>query len=427
VTRGKGESSIYKDDRGYWVTAITLPSRDGKRRRKVIRRTTKAEVLAEMDRWRAELREYGDLNTNDMTVKQWFTYWLRNIAAKDVRPKTFERYEQISRLWVIPTIGTVRMSQLKASHVRSVTDAMVDAGGSPDTAVTAHRIMSVAFEWAVREQKIGRNPAKLMAAPRKGVPTLEVLDLQETLDLYAHVKQQGGPQFALWATTLLYGLRRGEVLGLQEDRVTDVLDVSWQLQRLKWQHGCDDTCGLTASNCPERHLDVPNDYEYQPVGGGLFLTRPKSKNGWRIIPLVEPLRSVLREHMEQYPAGSNGFLFTTRGKPLDPNNHSRQWRELLKQTGIEKNVRLHDLRHGAIDLLTLAGLPDDLIVQIAGHASRLQTNAYRRRHDVERMRLGLSAMTDLLAGHKSARPSGDVLAELEDVAEAHELEIEQSA
>lgn len=396
MTRGKGESSVYKDDRGYWVTAITLPSRDGKRRRKVIRRTSKTEVLAEMDRYRAELREYGDLNTNDMTVKQWFAYWLKNIAIKDVRPKTFERYEQISRIWVVPTIGTVRMSHLKAAHIRQVTEAMVDAGGSPDTAVTAHRIMSVAFEWAVREQKLNRNPAKLMAAPRKGVPKLEVLDLQETLDLYAHVREQGGPHFALWATTLLYGLRRGEVLGLQEDRVTDVLDISWQLQRLKWEHGCDGECDYThGASCPKRHLDVPNDYEYKPVGGGLFLTRPKSRNGWRIIPLVDPLATVLREHMAEYPAGQNGFLFTTRGKPLDPNNHSRNWRTMLEQTGIEKNVRLHDLRHGAIDLLTIAGLPDDLIVQIAGHASRLQTNDYRRKHDVERMRLGLQAMSVL--------------------------------
>jgi integrase len=399
MTRGKGESSVYKDDRGYWVTAITLPPRDGKRRRKVIRRKTKSEVLAAMDKYRAELREYGDLNTNDMTVKQWFAYWLKNIAVKDVRPKTFERYEQIARIWVVPTIGTIRLSHLKAAHIRSVTEAMVDSGGSPDTAVTAHRIMSVAFEWAVREQRLNRNPAKLMAAPRKGVPTLEVLNLQETLDLYARVKEQGGPQFALWATTLLYGLRRGEVLGLQEDRVTDSLDISWQLQRLKWEHGCDGECEYThGASCPERHLDVPNDYEYQAVGGGLFLTRPKSRNGWRIIPLVEPLASVLHEHMRDYPAGQNGFLFTTRGKPLDPNNHSRNWRTLLAETGIQKNVRLHDLRHGAIDLLTLAGLSDDLIVQIAGHASRLQTNDYRRKNDVERMRLGLSAVTTLFDG-----------------------------
>lgn len=399
MARGKGESSVYKDERGYWVTAITLPPRDGKRRRKVIRRKTKGEVLAAMDKYRAELREYGDLNTNDMTVKQWFAYWLKNIAVKDVRPKTFERYEQIARIWVTPTIGTVRLSHLKAAHIRSVTEAMVDAGGSPDTAVTAHRIMSVAFEWAVREQRLTRNPAKLMAAPRKGVPTLEVLNLQETLDLYAHVKEQAGPQFALWATTLLYGLRRGEVLGLQEDRVTDSLDISWQLQRLKWEHGCDGECEYAhGASCPGRHLDVPNDYEYQSVGGGLFLTRPKSRNGWRIIPLVEPLAGVLHEHMRDYPAGQNGLLFTTRGKPLDPNNHSRNWRTLLAETGIQKNVRLHDLRHGAIDLLTLAGLSDDLIVQIAGHASRLQTNDYRRKNDVERMRLGLSAMTTLFDG-----------------------------
>lgn len=394
--RGKGESAVYKDGRGYWTAAIELPPRDGKRRRKVVRKKSKPELLAELDRLRGEYRETGDLNTTDMTVAQWFTYWHRNIAVKTVRPKTAERYEQFVRIWVNPTIGTVRMSQLKPQHIRRVTDAMLDGGNAPSTTLTAHRTMSAALEWAVREQRINRNPAKLMAAPRKGVATLEVLDLQETIDLYQHVRDNGGPEFALWATSLLTGARRGEVLGLQVDRVTDQLDISWQLQRLKWEHGCEDTCGrIRGADCPERHLDLPNDYEYQQVSGGLFLTRPKSKNGWRIIPLVEPLAGVLKQHLEDYPPGDDGFLFTRNGKPIDPSEHSRNWRALLGTTGIEKNVRLHDLRHGAIDLLTIAKVPDDLIVQIAGHASRLQMNDYRRKHDVARTRLHMQAMTAL--------------------------------
>lgn len=402
--RGKGESSVYKDARGYWTAAIELPPRDGQRRRKVVRKKDKRALLSELDRLRSELRETGDLNTVDMTVAQWFTYWHRNIAAKEVRPKTAERYEQAMRVWVISTIGTVRMSQLKPAHIRRVTDAMVDAGQSPTTALTVHRIMSASLEWAVREQRIGRNPAKLMAAPRKAVSKLEVLDLQETIDLYQHVRDLRDPErpdqhtreFALWATTLLTGARRGEVLGLQADRVTDALEISWQLQRLKWEHGCDGEClRKRGADCPERHLNLPNDYEYQQVSGGLFLTRPKSKSGWRLIPLVEPLAGVIREHLETYPPEENGFLFTNNGKPIDPSEHSRNWRALLKTTGIQKNVRLHDLRHGAIDLLTLAGVPDDLIVQIAGHASRLQTNEYRRKNDVARMALGMKAMSVL--------------------------------
>lgn len=392
----KGMGALYKDSRGYWTGAVTLPSRDGKRRRKVIRGKDRTEVLNRLEDLKRELRDTGDIDTRDLTVKQWFTYWLDSIVATEVRPKTAERYRNITEHWVIPTIGGRKLRQLTASGVRSVTDAMVREGGSPTTALTAHRIMSVALEWALREGRIPRNPAKLMAAPRKAVSTLEALDLQDALDLYAHVRDAGGPGFALWATTLLTGARRGEVLGLEADRVTDTLDISWQLQRLTWRHGCAKPCGYKrGAECPARRLELPTDYEHRQVTGGLFLTRPKSRSGWRTPPLVEPLAGVLREHLAAYPPGPSGFVFTNGGKPIDPSDHSRAWRKLLAETGIEKNVRLHDLRHATVDLLTLAGVPDDVIMQIVGHASRLQTNDYRRRNDVARMRLGMTALGDL--------------------------------
>jgi hypothetical protein len=281
VTRGKGESSVYKDGRGYWTVAVELPPLDGKRRRRVIRNKDKGIVLAKLDETRAELRKRGDIPTVNMTVEQWFTYWYEQIAVREVRPKTAERYRQITYKWVIPTIGSARLAGLSATIIRRVSDAMLRAGQSPDSANLAHRIMSASLEWAVREGRLGVNPAKMMAAPRKGVPDLDVLDLQETLDVYAHVRDNGGPEFALWATTLLTGARRGEIIGLEVDRISDVLDISWQLQRFTWQHGCGGEClRLRGADCPERHIQAPADYEYRHVKGGLFLTRPKSKNGW---------------------------------------------------------------------------------------------------------------------------------------------------
>lgn len=400
----KGMGALYKDARGYWTGAITLPSRDGKRRRKVIRSKDRNEVITALEDLKRELRENGDIDTRDITVKQWFTYWLDNIVDAELRPKTAERYRNITEHWVIPIIGGKKLRQLTSAGIRSVTDTMVREGGSPTTALTAHRIMSVAIEWAVREGRISKNPAKLMAAPRKAASTLDALDLQEALDLYTHVRDAGGPGFALWATTLLTGARRGEVIGLEVDRVADQLDISWQLQRLTWRHGCDPACGYKrGAECPARRLNLPNDYEYRPVKGGLFLTRPKSKNGWRIVPLVDPLAGILDEHLRAHPPGANGLVFTNAGEPIDPSAHSRAWRTLLAETGIEKNVRLHDIRHTTIDLLTIAGVPDDVIVQIAGHASRMQTNAYKRRNDIPRMRLGMAALSELFNQPDRAR------------------------
>lgn len=403
----KGMGGLYKDARGYWTGAVELPTRDGKRRRKIVRGKDRTEVLNRLDDLKRELRDNGDIDTRDTTVKQWFTYWLDNIVDRELRPKTAERYRNITEHWVIPIIGNKKLKQLTSAGIRSVTDAMVREGGSPTTALTAHRIMSTALEWALREGRMSKNPAKLMAAPRKAVSALDALDLQEAHDLYAHVREAGGPGFALWATTLLTGARRGEVIGLEADRVGEELDISWQLQRLTWRHGCKPACGhKRGAECPARELKLPNDYEYRHVAGGLFLTRPKSKSGWRIIPLVDPLATVLRAHLDAYPPAANGFVFTHNGKPIDPSEHSRSWRALLAETGIEKNVRLHDIRHTTIDLLTIAGVPDDVIVQIAGHASRMQTNAYKRRNDIPRMRMGMAAMSAELFSQPDRSRSG---------------------
>jgi integrase len=325
-TRGKGEGSIFLDSRGLWNAVLELPPVDGKRRRKVLRGKDKKALMA---RFRAEtknLEERGDLPTTDQTVAQWMTYWFERIAVNDVRPKTAASWRGFTYNHIIPTIGTVRLSRLNAGHVREVTDRMVASGLKESTALTAHRIMSVSFEWAVRENRIARNPAKLVPAPRKNIPALEVLSREEAYDVLQHVMQD--KEYGVrWAIALLTGARRGEVIGLEADRVTDVLDLSWQLQR---------------------------------------------------------------------PPGEAGLIFTIGGKAIDPDRDSDLWRAVLADAGIKKRVRLHDLRHTAVDMLYLAGVPEDLIVQIVGHSSRAMTRAYASRGNIVRLTEAMTQMSELV-------------------------------
>lgn len=409
--RGKGEGAVYrvpadpKKPLQYWTAVIELPSHGidpetGKalRRRKVIRRKNKKELLAELAAQRAALQERGDLPTAGMTTAQWFTYWVESIAAKEVRPNTLTGYRAAVTRHIIPTIGRVQLEKLSASHVRRVHEAILAKGLSSTTALLAHRVMSMSLKIAVREGRIGRNPAALTEAPRRAVTTLDVLDLPEAVALLRDTLHD--PDGIRWATYLLTATRRGEVLGLEADRVGDALDMSWQLQRIPYVHGCDGKCGRRfGGDCPQRTIRVPADHEYRNVIDGLYWTRPKSRKGWRVIPNVDPLRSILEHHMSVTPSNRHGLVFARPdGRPHDPDLASNEWRRfMIARFGEERSVRLHDLRHTTIDLLYLAGVPEDLIQEIVGHSTRAQSREYRSRGNMERLTGAMKSLSAILA------------------------------
>lgn len=377
--RGKGEGSIYqRASDGLWVATLELPSRDGTRRRRTIHAKRKADLLARLRDEKKRLEAAGDMPTASQTVEQWLNYWMRDIAVKEVRPKTMANYRSQVTNHVIPTIGKVRLSTLTPAHVRKVADAIEGKGLSPTTGLTVHRIMSSAFAAAEREGRLTRNPAKIALAPRRAVPELHALTVPEASRL---VEMFGATSEAyLWVTFMLTGARRGEILGLTWDRVTDELDLCWQLQR----HPVD--------------MVAPADYEYRRITGGLYWTRPKSKAGWRVVPLVDPLASILQQWRAVAPPNPHGLVFATPdGKPLDPDWATRQWPKVLQQAGIDKHVRLHDLRHTAVDLLDEAGVPEDVIMLIVGHSSRMMTRAYKSRGRKTQTRAAMTSLSALLA------------------------------
>jgi len=188
----------------------------------------------------------------------------------------------------------------------------------------------------------------------------------------------------------------------------DALDLSWQLQRLSWQHGCDGDCGRKrGTDCPARTLKGPADWEHRHVTGGLWLARPKSDAGRRLLPLVEPLKSILMQRIEVAATEPNphGFVWTSDpkkdrhgrvlpldGSPLDPSPDSKAWDALLKRAGVT-DVRLHDARHVTASLLNKAGVDQATRMAILGHSSPAMTQHYT---DVDLGQLG-SALTSMSA------------------------------
>lgn len=414
-----GDGAQYKEKTsGLWAVAIELPpvkwNRDGKplRNRKVQRFKSKKEADVALRELREQKRQMGTLPTSSPTVEAWFTKWMKVQVIPNKRPKTAKTYEQYIRSYIVPALGaSTTIAKVTPDHIRRIETFVLSQGLSPSTATNAYHYAAAGLEFAVREGALFFNPAKRVDPPRKAVPNLDVFTLADSVRLLEHLVVNNHPDRALWATYMLTGARRSEIAGLEFNRVGDHLDLSWQIQRLEYTHGCDGNCGARrAGNCPKRRIDKPHDYEARPVKGGMHLTRPKSRSGWRIIPLVEPLRSLLLEHIEAAPSNEWGLIFSTQhGRygwpvPPDPDRITREWPKLRDEVfGVGRHVRLHDIRHTAVDLMLLAGVSEDLIQEIFGWSARAMVSHYKSRSDASRLQEAMVSMSDLFKQPEKAR------------------------
>lgn len=380
--RGKGEGSLYKDSRGLWTATVELPQRDGKRRRKTIRSRDKATAQRKLAELNKLLGSNGDIHTKSMSVEQWFDYWLTEIIGRERKPKTVAGYTSVVRNQIVPALGPkLPVSKVTPSRIRAVHDAIIGSGLTHGYALNAHRVMASAFETAFREGRIDKNPVKMINPPKQPPAALQALSVTEAVQLLEHVSND--PQMgARWAMGLLTGARRGEVIGLELNRVGDYLDLSWQLQSL----------ATVSPGIPK----AAADFEYRHLTGSLFLTRPKSLSGWRMVPLVDPLRSILERHIAASEPNPWGLVFTSNGKPIQPTSDSHRWQSVLAAAGIDKQIRLHDLRHTAVDLLYLAGVPEDIISELVGHSKVSMTRGYKAKGNQERLQKAMLDMSELL-------------------------------
>lgn len=392
-TRGKGEGSVYPRADGLWCTSVELPAGlDGKRRRKVVCRKNKQAVVDLMHENQRQLRARGDLPTSSLTVEKWMNHWLDDIAPLKIRPKTLAGYRTVVQGYVIPILGTKRLEKLTAQNVRELHTVMQSTPKDPALrglskvpdgtemlsstyALLAHNALSAALKVALREGKIGLNPCDLVDRPARRVTEQKALDVPQAIRLLQYLATR--PDGPLWATYILTGARRGEILGLEADRVTDHLDLSWQLQRIT---------DITKA---------PADWEYRKLSGkSLYLTRPKSRAGWRVIPLVEPLRSILKLQIGNQ---KDGLVFLRDERPWDPDRATKEWRKILVDAGLPDDVVLHGSRHTTVDLLYEAGVPEAVISEIVGHSSRSVTRGYKSRGNTKQLQDAMSKMSELLA------------------------------
>jgi integrase len=345
--RGNGEGSVYQAADGRWRGYVDLGYINGTRRRKYVTGRTRKEVAAQL-RTALDARDAGTLQigTGAATVGEWLTLWVETIASRKVRPSTLATYRGYINNRLTPALGHHRLDRLQPEHLEAFYRDADEEGLSAATVLQMHRILSRALKIAHRRGRVVRNVATLVDAPTVQREEVEPLTAEEARRILQTVSDERNA--ARWSVALALGLRQGEALGL------------------KW-----DTVDLAAKTISVVHA------LQRRAGGGLVLVPPKSRAGRRTIMLPDQLVAQLKEHRvrqdrERVLAGSmwhnDNYLFTTpAGRPLDPRNDHRAWRQLLIDASV-RPARLHDARHTAATLLLAQGVAPRVAMQILGHS-----------------------------------------------------------
>jgi integrase len=372
------------------VTVESIPvERDANGRvtrwRQVRRTVTGNDQRQVLDRLEALRRtvELGPGLPAEMTVARFLEHWTADVLPlADLSPTTADGYTRIVRLYIVPTIGRVRLDQLAPSHVRAMLTRLREQGLAPNTQRLARSVLRRALRTAEADGLVTRNVAALVDGVRVAGGEGRTLTPDQARAL---LRAADGAEFGALVNLLLScGLRKGEALGLSwRDVDLDATPATLTVRRALKKDG----------------------------RGGLYVDEPKTARSRRTVHLPAPLVDVLRRHRadqaEQrlaFGAGWGGrwagldLVFTSSvGTPLDPDRTNREVQRLAAMAGLGAWTP-HELRHSAASLLLAQGVDLKVVSEMLGHSSiRVTADVYGHLLDPARTEAA-DAMTDALWG-----------------------------
>jgi integrase len=332
-----------------------------------------------LDELKARLAQGLPAKPERQTLSQFLDTWLNTVCCPPhVSLKTQRTYRDLCEDHIIPALGRFELSKLGPQHVQQFVNDLVKkpkparkkepqpADGeivaatpakpedtySSRTAKHCRDALRAALNVAIKWNLVVRNSAALVkiGAGRKRKP--QIFDESQARSFLEGIF--GHRLEALFWLALCIGPREGELLGLQWtdfDFEKGRVYLRRSLQRVKRE-------GEKKS-----HLELlPTKTEDSERG--LWLPH---------IVLEKVLAHRTGQQAEREFAGcawrETGMVFTTNiGTMLDARNMLREYYRLRDRTQLPK-IRFHDLRHSAATILKMAGIPDQAIQKLLGHAS----------------------------------------------------------
>ena len=353
-----GEGSIYKRKDGRWEGAAYLGTISGNVKRLRVYGKTRKEAHEKLTTALAQAQQGISLPDRTWKLSEYLDYWLDRAVNAKLRPNTHRRYEGVVRLHLKPALGKKSLQQLSVRMVEDFYKNLLAEGASRNTVYQARKVLGAVLTHAMREELILHNVARLAEMPKYKPNEGQYWTAQEVVSFLRAA--QSDPLYEAFVLVVLYGLRRGEVLGIRwrdVDFEEGVLRIRQQVQR---------------------------------IGASLQEVELKTNSSERDQPLLATAREVLMRQRDKQavarsaagkewvgPGTNDELVFTTRtGSPIEPRNLYRSFHRILEKNGIRR-IKLHELRHTNGTTQKDLDVPERDIQAVLGHSNASTTRIYQ--------------------------------------------------
>ena len=315
---------------------------------------TKADYLREIDRYLPEGDPLADMFVEDVNV-QAIEDWHVRLAGTAARPG-----------------GPANAKRKKQQPAKML---------SAKTRRNAHSRLSAGLATMVRYGYIPRNPAVSLGPPPSKRAKTQALTPAEYTALLKYIPKHYRPLAETLART---GMRFGEATALEVRRV--------DLQ----------------TRPPTVH--VQDAWKRTSKHGKYVKAGPKSRKGFRTVPIDPQLRAVLSPLLRRKKPNDTVFLTETGAVVRHNNFHERIWRPAALKAYSERAVSfvptIHDLRHAHATWLLSNGIPVHTVADRLGHDPAVLLRDYSHVLDQDRHVVPdtVAQLLDTKGGASRARP-----------------------